>query len=144
MRLTRSWNAARALRFTLAGLAVITAPALAQAQQATVTGRVTAAGTGEPLVEARVMVANTSLIVGTNADGKYTIKNAPTGTFEVRVIRVGFQEQKKPVTVAAGGSATLDFQMQQAVVKLADVVTTATGDQHAALKSATPSRRWAT
>ena len=83
----------------------------------------------EPLSDARVMVVNTSLIVPTGADGRYTIRNAPTGNVEVRVLRVGYQEQKKAVAVSAGASVTVDFAMKQAVVQLQEIVTTATGEQ---------------
>jgi len=103
-------------------------PAVARAQ-GTITGQVTTAETNQPLGDARVMVVNTSLIVPTGADGHYTIRNAPTGNVEVRVLRVGYQEQKKAVAVTAGASVTLNFTMKQAVVQLQEIVTTATGDQ---------------
>ncbi len=127
MRLTRAWNSRQLLRSTLAALVAVAAPALAQGQQATLTGRVTTAG-GEALAEARVQVVNTSVAVSTNSEGRYSLRGVPSGAIEVRVIRVGFTEQKKSVTVPTGGSATLDFTLEQAVVKLQEVFTTATGD----------------
>ncbi len=98
------------------------------AQTGTITGRVVAANNGQPLAESRVFVVGTQAVATTNADGRYTLRTAP-GTFEVRVIRVGYQEQKKPVTVAAGGTVTMDYSLAQAVVKLTEIVTTATGEQ---------------
>ena len=98
-------------RRALAALSALLIPAVAQAQQASVTGRVTAVGTSEPLVDARVMVVGTSIGGLTNQDGHYTIRGAPAGVIEVRVIRVGYQEQKKAVTTTAGAIATLDFTM---------------------------------
>lgn len=103
-------------------------PAIATAQ-GTVTGQITAAGNDEPLADARVMVVNTTLITTSGGDGKYTLRNVPTGTIEVRVIRVGYQEQKKAVAVTAGATPTLNFVMTPAVVQLQEIVTTATGDQ---------------
>src|SRR6185437_3676560 len=97
-------------------------------QQATITGRVTSQA-GQPLADARVSLVGTVLSAGTNLDGQYTLRGVPSGTVEVRVNRVGFQEVKKAVTVAAGASASLDFVMQQAVVQLQEIVTTATGEQ---------------
>ena len=51
------------------------------------------------------------------------------GDTVVRRPRVGFAEQKKSVLVNPGASVTLDFTLEQAVVKLQEVVTTATGEQ---------------
>jgi len=109
-------------------LAVLVAPALLSAQQTTLSGRVTEAG-GQPLADSRIFVLGTSLTASTNAEGRYTIRAVPVGAQEVRVIRVGYQEQKKPVTIAPGASATVDFVLQQAVVQLQEIVTTATGEQ---------------
>jgi TonB-linked SusC/RagA family outer membrane protein len=103
--------------------------AAAQSPQTTVTGRVTAAGTGEVLPDARVMVVNTSSSTTTGSDGRYTLRGAPVDNYVIRVLRVGYQEQKKPVTVTAGASATLDFIMLPAIAQLQEVVTTATGEQ---------------
>ena len=96
---------------------------------ATITGHVTATGSNEPLGEGRVMLVGTSIAATTNSDGRYTLRGVPSGTVEVRVIRVGYTEQKKAVTVTAGGATTLDFAMEPAIVKLQEIVTTATGEQ---------------
>ncbi len=47
----------------------------------------------------------------------------------MRVLRVGYVEQKRPVTVTAGQAATLDIQLDRTLVVLQEVVTTATGEQ---------------
>jgi TonB-linked SusC/RagA family outer membrane protein len=75
------------------------------------------------------MVVNTSLVTVSGADGRYTLRGVPAGNVEVRVLRVGYQEQKKSAAVSANGEITLDFAMAQAVIQLPDVVTTATGEQ---------------
>ena len=129
MERSRSWNGSTHLRSALIALAVLVAPAGAQTPQPTVTGTVTAAGTGAPLSDARVVVVNSSLTTLTGVDGRYTLRGVPTGSIEVRVLRVGYTEQKKGVSVAAGASATVDFTMAQAIVQLQEVVTTATGEQ---------------
>jgi TonB-linked SusC/RagA family outer membrane protein len=113
--------------FRHAVAALLFAPTLALAQ-GTVTGRVT--GTADaPLANSRVVVVNSTLAVTTGADGRYTLRDVPAGTVEVRVLRVGYQEQKKSVAVTKGASATLDFTLQVAIVQLQEVVTTATGEQ---------------
>jgi TonB-linked SusC/RagA family outer membrane protein len=129
MKVNRSPGAGAHLACALAAIILLAIPTAGQAQQTTISGRVTAAGTGEPLVEGRVQLVGTSVVAVTNAEGRYTLRGAPAGPVEVRVIRVGFAELKKAVTVPASGSVTLDFVLTQAVVKLQDVVTTATGEQ---------------
>jgi hypothetical protein len=57
-------------------------------------GRVTASVSGEPVPDVRVLVLGTSLFGITNADGRYTVRNVPPGTADIRALRVGYQEQK--------------------------------------------------
>src|SRR4051812_2531245 len=104
-------------------------PTAGYGQQGTITGRVTAQGTNEPLPETRVILVGTSLFTTTGSDGHYTLRNSPSGVHDVRVLRVGYQEQKKSVTVDAGQTVNLDFAMANVVVQLEQLVTTATGEQ---------------
>src|SRR5262249_6933330 len=97
--------------------------------QGTISGRLTAKETGQILSESRVLVVGTSLVGLTGADGRYTIRNVPAGTWDVHALRVGYEEAKQSVTVANGQTATADFALARAIVKLAEVVTTATGEQ---------------
>jgi TonB-linked SusC/RagA family outer membrane protein len=106
-----------------------TGAAVAQGQQGSITGRITAVGSGEPLQESRVVLVGTSLFATAAQDGRYAIRNVPAGSYTVRVLRVGYEEQKKPVQLAAGETITLDFTMAPVVVRLTEVVTTATGEQ---------------
>jgi TonB-linked SusC/RagA family outer membrane protein len=105
------------------------AVASAGAQQATVTGRITDQASGQPIQEARVIVLGTSQFASSGTDGKYTVRNVPVGNVDIRVIRVGYTEQKKSVRTTAGEPVTLDFTMTQTIVRLEEVVTTATGEQ---------------
>ena len=109
-------------------LLTMTAP-VAAAQGGTLTGTVTAAGTNAPIQEARIIVVGTSLLGSSGPDGKFRITRVPQGTAEIRVIRLGYTEQKKSVRILDGQTATLDFVMTQSVVQLQEVVTTATGEQ---------------
>jgi TonB-linked SusC/RagA family outer membrane protein len=127
MRLLGSGNPLR-LRLMLAALIGLLAPHLASAQQGTITGRITQAGAGTPISDFRVYVVGTNAATVTNADGRYTLRTAP-GTVDVRVLRIGYQEQKRSVTVPAGGAVTADFSVTMSLITLTEVVTTATGTQ---------------
>lgn len=110
-------------------LALMMTAAVAAQAQGTLTGTVTVQGTGAPLQEARVAIIGTSLVTATGPDGKFTLRRVPVGTADVRVNRVGHTEQKKSVRIIDGQTATLDFAMSPALVRLQEVVTTATGMQ---------------
>lgn len=116
---------------TLAAVLATLAPPLAsaQAQQGTITGRVTDAATNQPIAAAQVAVIGTNQGTQTSTDGQYTLRGITPGQVEVRVLRLGFAELRKAVTVTAGQSATLDFAMNAVAMTLNPVVTTATGQQ---------------
>jgi len=107
----------------------IPAFAIAQETTGTITGTAREEGTGRPIPNARVMVVGTGIAVPTRDDGTFTIRGAPAGSQEVRVLALGHVTQKLPVTVAAGGTATIDFSLAVTAIELEQVVTTATGEQ---------------
>src|SRR5262249_6213212 len=115
-------------RGILASVAMLSLSASMAFAQGTLAGRVTAQAI-DGLPEARVLVVGTSLFGTTGADGRYTIRNVPAGPWVVRVLRVGYQEQKNPGTMTPGETVTVDFTLEQAVVQLNALVATATGEQ---------------
>src|SRR5512139_1376968 len=56
-----------------------------------ISGKVTDAGTGEPLVGANVVVVGTSMGAATNVAGEFVILNVPSGTYTLRTSYVGYQ-----------------------------------------------------
>lgn len=101
----------------------------AAAQQGTVTGRVTSAGTGQPVPGAQVRIAGSNLLANTGADGSYTLRGVTPGAVTVRVLTIGYGESSRQVTVAAGQAVTADFALQPSAVALDPIVVTATGEQ---------------
>ncbi len=101
----------------------------AQGTQGSISVRVTEAAGGKPLDQAQVVIVGTTLGGLTNAEGRYTFRGVNAGTVQVRVLRVGFSEQKKGVTVTAGQTAEVEFALTEVALTLAPVVTTATGTQ---------------
>ena len=56
----------------------------------TIVGRVVDRATGDPLPGANVMIQGTSIGVSTDLDGKFSMKNIPTGRQTIRVTYVGY------------------------------------------------------
>ena len=96
---------------------------------ATISGRVTDAQSGQPVVGAQVRVVNTNLGAVAGDDGRYVIRAVSPGTVDVRATRIGFAEQKRTLNVASGATETADFALARVAVQLSEVVTTATGEQ---------------
>src|SRR2546430_7612322 len=98
------------------------------AAQASIMGRVTSTD-GEPLQEARVLLIGTALSPTPGQDGRYALRNVPTGPQTVRVLRVGYREQKKATTVGVNATVGMDFALERSVVQLEEIVSTATGSR---------------
>ena len=105
MDFTRSRAWLGALSFGL----LLGSTATAQAQQASVAGRVTETGSGSPIPDAQVFIVGTNRGGLTNQDGRYILRNVPLGAQQLRVIRIGYSEVKRPVTVTAGQASSLDL-----------------------------------
>jgi TonB-linked SusC/RagA family outer membrane protein len=114
---------------TLIGLLMAAALPAAAQQPGSLAVRVTDAANQRPVEAARVFIAGTQLGGQTSAEGRVTIRAIQAGTYTVRVLRVGYTEQSKQVTISTAQTATLDVALTAAAVNLAAVVTTATGEQ---------------
>ncbi|MBC7673700.1 MAG: SusC/RagA family TonB-linked outer membrane protein, partial [Polaromonas sp.] len=114
---------------TLVVALLLAAPRAAQAQQATVTGRVTEVGSGLPIPDAQVVIVGTTGGTLTNSDGRYTLRNVSIGLRQLRVVRIGYTELKRSITLAAGTPLSVDLALAKAVFELQPVATTATGEQ---------------
>ena len=104
-------------------------PLPAQEQQGAISGRVVDQADGTPLEAARVVLTGTNLIETTNREGQFGFRNVAPGTYQVRVLRVGYKPATQTATLAEGEAVTLTFDMAPAAVQLDELVTTATGEQ---------------
>jgi TonB-linked SusC/RagA family outer membrane protein len=101
-------------------------PAMAQ-ERASITGEVVDAANRRPLVGAQVFVPGTSFGVVTNATGRYVIPNVPVGEVTVRVQLIGYATVDRTATVQRGEGAVLNFELNQSVIALDEVVVTGVG-----------------
>jgi TonB-dependent starch-binding outer membrane protein SusC len=91
-----------------------------------ITGRVTGAGTGQPLSGVQIAVAGTLLGTLTNEQGRYVISGVPAGSHTVSALLLGFRDQTGSVTIQAGSTVVMDFALQQAAIVLDALVVTGT------------------
>lgn len=91
----------------------------------TITGTVKDAKTGEPLIGATIILEGTNLGAATNVEGRYTINNIPTKTYNVKASFVGFiTETKFNVVVRSAGNIELNFELKENVSELDEVTVT--------------------
>ena len=98
------------------------------AQNATVTGLISDAESGEALPGANIKISlpgDVSIVAGgvSNIDGVYTITNIPAGTYALTASFVGYGEATVTVSVSGGQTLTQDFQLRQGLELDAVVVT---------------------
>ncbi len=116
-------------RWWLTFLAVLLLAVLPQgvaAQEGQIVGQVTEAATDRPLGEVQVHIAGTGLGTLTRADGRFLMLNVPVGAYTVTAERIGMRTMTQDVTVTAGQSVTLNFQMAAQALGLDEIVVTGT------------------
>ena len=82
------------------------------AQEGELTGQVTDARTGRPLVGASVLVPGTLFGAATGEDGRYTLSGVPAGGVEVAVSFLGYETATRRVELAAGEAQMLDVALR--------------------------------
>jgi len=91
--------------------------------QNSVTGKVTDAKSGEPLLGANVIVKGLGLGSATDADGVYTIANVPTdGPVTIVANYIGYASLSQEFDLSV--TTTLDFALKRSAVGLDEVVVT--------------------
>ncbi|MCU0617131.1 MAG: carboxypeptidase regulatory-like domain-containing protein [Gemmatimonadaceae bacterium] len=100
----------------------------AQPATGTLTGRVTDAASGQPVAAAQISIVGTTNGTITSAEGQYSLR-VPAGSVTIRVLRVGYSEQRQSATITAGQTTTLDVVITSVPASLSAVVSTATGTQ---------------
>ena len=111
-----------ALRLSIS--AIVFTSTVSVAQTANISGLVSDASTGEPLIQAAVIYGadGTNAGVLTDFDGRYELNLTP-GTYVLRVSYVGYEPMQKEVEARSGASITLNFKMNTLLLREAEVVT---------------------
>jgi len=88
-----------------------------------ISGVVTDVSTGEPVVNANVVIVGTDFGAATSLDGDYFIMNIPPGKYSVTASYVGYiAVTQQEVMVYADYTTTLDFKLESTVVEGQEVV----------------------
>ena len=117
----------RLLLALLIGLWAI--PVSAQDVTGIVRGRVTDAGTQQPLPDVQIEIEGTRLRAVTGPDGAFIIVGVPVGSHRVRASRIGHAPTEQIVTVAGGSTMDVPFALERRAIALQDVVTVGYGTQ---------------
>lgn len=106
-------------------LILIFIPAVSQAQVGKIAGKVTHLETGEPLIDANVIIEGTNLGAAVDLDGRYYIINVPPGFYTVTASLVGYATQKiTAVEVNSSRTTRLDFALRPSFIPMEAVTVT--------------------
>lgn len=105
----------------LAACMLLTAAVFAQNS---LSGTIKDKKTGELLAGVRISLTDLKQSAGTDANGQYQFNQIPPGTFLVEVRYLGYETQTQRVTVK--GDTHVDFQLEDAVTEVSEVVVTGT------------------
>jgi TonB-linked SusC/RagA family outer membrane protein len=92
-------------------------------------GRVVDRETGQPIPAVQVLVVGTRLGAATDNAGNFVLHGVTSGTVTLRAVRIGYQATTVTVAVPEGGEGTANVSLTRAVMRLEQVITTATGSE---------------
>jgi outer membrane receptor protein involved in Fe transport len=88
-----------------------------------IAGKVTEAGTNEPLPGCNIIIEGTNLGAATNTDGEFFIINIPPGTYTVRASMIGYKTYRiENVRVLIDLTTSLEFKMEVQVLDIQEEV----------------------
>lgn len=111
--------------------AMLAAGSPLRAQQGTIVGRAVDETSDAPLAGTQISVLGTSLGGLADAEGRFIIRGVPAGEHRVRATLIGYSPRTQTVTVQAGGTANITFQLGESAIALGALVVSATGQQQA-------------
>ena len=96
------------------------------AQNSTLSGMITDAVDGLPIIGATVLIEGTTTGTITDVDGRYSITGLEQGSYNVVISYVGYSPKEETVSIGSGGSTTVDMAISQDFIGLDEVVVTGT------------------
>jgi hypothetical protein len=110
---------------------LITVPAWTQekVETAVILGQITDKGTGEPVENVNVYLANTTKGGWSASDGKFVIKEVPIGKCELVVSRVGYTRIVARLSIVRAETLSLAYELSEAMVEIGEVDVTEGRDE---------------
>ena len=99
---------------------LVLAQAGSAAAQGSLRGTVTAAGTGSAIAGAQVRLAGFGAYTGRG--GAYEVAGIPAGIHEVEVTLIGYETERRQVTIVNGQPTTLNVALSQTTLELGGLV----------------------
>ncbi|SMO60254.1 TonB-dependent receptor [Fodinibius sediminis] len=94
-------------------------------QAASIRGTVTNAESKEPLSYINVALEGTIKGGSTTINGTYQITNIKPGSYTLAATAVGYQSEKKSITISAGEQLVIDFRLNKSVSNMNEVTVSA-------------------
>jgi TonB-linked SusC/RagA family outer membrane protein len=114
---------------SLVALAIAAPVVRAQDGSGRITGAITEAAGGLPVVNANISLVGTRFGAQSGNDGRFTINGIPAGRYRIRAARIGFAPREDSVTVTDGQTASVSLALQQVSVTLDQMVVVGYGTQ---------------
>lgn len=91
-----------------------------------IAGKIVEESTGEPLVGVNVILVGTAQGAAADLDGNYFILNIPPGTYQLKVVAIGYASVTvNNVRVSIDLTTRMDFQLREEAIAMSEVVVTA-------------------
>lgn len=112
-------------RFTLLASFLFISSQLVFGQSGILSGTITDSRTGEVLIGATVILEGTTIGAATNADGRYTIRNIPPKTYNIKASYVGYQSLTRfNIVIRSEGNIDINFELEADNTQLDELVVT--------------------
>ena len=100
-----------------------------EAREGQINGTVVGGRALRPLQSVQISIPGTALGTVTNAQGRFVLMNVPAGETTVRAEMLGYTPAEQTITVVAGQTVQLEFNLLERALDLDEIVVTGTAGQ---------------
>lgn len=122
----------------------ICSPLFLLGQYGSISGEVIEDGTSTTLPGVNVIIDGTTIGVSTDLDGKFTLKNVPSGSYTLVCSFMGYETKKVPVTVRNTETTVVNFILGESTLMIGEaevIVTRTTNTENAVLMETKQARQ---